>query len=678
LNSLKIFRSFPDLTYQNTLKDNFDNLPIHYAAQYNRADIVSHITTLGVKVDQLNRQGWSASHFAAQKGNIEILRILYSSKDPLTQPNCANWIPLHYALKYGHKDCTRFLLRVQAYIPNDDKGFLSLIHLAASKGDLVSIQTFLEKKLELDVINQHQWNFVHFAVANGSVEMIKAINAVVPLKTVANDIHQRTLVHIAAINDKMELLDYLIQMFPNTGGDKFMKTPLHYACEFGYGPMVTFLIKQKVITNGKEIFDQDINSQDVFGNSPLHYAVLVNNINIVKLLLHSQLITINIKNKRLETPLFVALNKGYIEIFKLLLEKGADFSITNNFGRTLFYHSVINNQTKLLDILMKLGGNPFKPDSRGWTPVHFAAQLGNVQILQMLASNNVECLLATDLRERTSFSIACMYNQSEVIRFLLDVNEPSLFSPDVDGNTPLHLSIIFNHASLTRILLRHSSFNMNEKNNQDETALHLAVKHRLNDTVKDLLRTQQCKINLQDKKGLTPLMIAVIEGNLVAIELLLAENTINCNVCDKNGWTAAHFAAIKRSSNVIELLYEKGKCNFDWITKKGLRPIDLAAQKNMTEVVTYLVGVFNYLVEVNGSQVTYGEKLRKKPELDISAKAQPKSHSKSPTHADNDSGFLKISPRLVNEQDNFMDDYDEEDIIEGDDEEGYDDLSVKK
>ncbi len=88
------------------------------------------------------------------------------------------------------------------------------------------------------------------------------------------------------------------------------------------------------------------------GVSGVFVALGSGSLKVAKLLIESRGTPIDERNENDETPLMIASIKGYSEIAKLLIEKGADVN---------------------------------KP---GWTPLHYAASKGNLEMIRLLLEEN--------------------------------------------------------------------------------------------------------------------------------------------------------------------------------------------------------------------------------------------------------------------------------------------------
>jgi len=78
----------------------------------------------------------------------------------------------------------------------------------------------------------------------------------------------------------------------------------------------------------------DANSQDLWGNTPLHYAIKAEKLDSVKLLIEGWKADINLANTAGMTPLMLAIAMGQVEIVKYLLEHEANPNLADEFGAT--------------------------------------------------------------------------------------------------------------------------------------------------------------------------------------------------------------------------------------------------------------------------------------------------------------------------------------------------------
>eukprot|EP01114_Cavostelium_apophysatum_P023321 TRINITY_DN8743_c0_g1_i4.p1 TRINITY_DN8743_c0_g1~~TRINITY_DN8743_c0_g1_i4.p1 ORF type:complete len:2119 (-),score=526.12 TRINITY_DN8743_c0_g1_i4:35-6391(-) len=192
------------------------------------------------------------------------------------------------------------------------------------------------------------------------------------------DLNDQTLLHLACYHGHENLVTYFLkQKLDPMATDLHLWTPLHCAASNGYVKIMDVLLKEDVDVNAKtdenttalhylvkstwseefseQIFltligkSADINVENNQGETPLHKASLVGNLEMVKLLLdHSA--DPNIKNKHGETPLHFAVRGGFLEISKLLLRNCANASISGEHGTPKAIAESLNN-AELVELL---------------------------------------------------------------------------------------------------------------------------------------------------------------------------------------------------------------------------------------------------------------------------------------------------------------------------------------
>jgi ankyrin repeat protein len=158
-------------------------------------------------------------------------------------------------------------------------------------------------------------------------------------------------------------------------------------------------------------------------------------------------------------------------------------------------HEMIRNTNcrfQAFNGLLQWGSEVDAKDSKGNTPLHYAASIGNTQKAYWLMKYNAD----VDAQNK-------------------------------DGYTPLHLACKNGHTKLAEMLLDNGAF-VNMKNNFRYTPLHFAAESSTPNLVYILLRYgAYCHVKTQF--GRTPLMRSIQFGNKDDIALLLCESSYNFN-----------------------------------------------------------------------------------------------------------------------------------------------------
>jgi hypothetical protein len=98
----------------------------------------------------------------------------------------------------------------------------------------------------------------------------------------------------------------------------------------------------------------NVNKEDNYGITPLHWAADSGKKDIVKLLLNAGA-NVNAANSYGSTPLYRAATNGHKEVVELLLNANADINKTDMYGRTPLCLASLNGRKSVVELLRKFG-----------------------------------------------------------------------------------------------------------------------------------------------------------------------------------------------------------------------------------------------------------------------------------------------------------------------------------
>ena len=84
--------------------------------------------------------------------------------------------------------------------------------------------------------------------------------------------------------------------------------------------------------------------------------------------------------------------------------------------------------------------NPQCKDKKGLTPLHYACESGQLDIVQYFHSEKLSDLVHTAHSGDTPLHFACKYNQVEVVQFLLSTGECNPLIKNTEGQTPVEIA----------------------------------------------------------------------------------------------------------------------------------------------------------------------------------------------------------------------------------------------
>ena len=97
-------------------------------------------------------------------------------------------------------------------------------------------------------------------------------------------------------------------------------------------------------------FGADVNQQDEFGSTSLHWIVYLNRYKIIPLLLTAGA-DVNKQNNNDETPLHYVVSHNSGEATRLLLDAGAHVNQKNIYGYTPLYKAILGDANKVIPLL---------------------------------------------------------------------------------------------------------------------------------------------------------------------------------------------------------------------------------------------------------------------------------------------------------------------------------------
>ena len=224
--------------------------------------------------------------------------------------------------------------------------------------------------------------------------------------------------------------------------------------------------------------------------------------------------------------------------------------------------------------LLAKGAEVNAKTSDGYTPLHTAAMFGHLDVMKALIAKGAEVDAKTEDGE-TPLHQAARWGNLDVVKELL-YKGAEVDAKDKYGSwTPLHLAAKNGHLDVVKELL-YKGAEVDAKDKNGETPLHKVHGHV--EVVKVLL-SNGAAVNAKDADGQTPLHLAASKSHLDVVKELLAAKEVEVNTKDKYGETPLHVAADYGHVEVAKVLLANGAdMNAKSNGKYGTTPLDLAPQ----------------------------------------------------------------------------------------------------
>lgn len=124
-----------------------------------------------------------------------------------------------------------------------------------------------------------------------------------------------------------------------------------------------------------------------------------------------------------KSPLHIAAKKGHTDIIKILLKSGMmDINLkTSPEGETPLHYAIKKNNIDIAKILIDSGANINEPDIKGTTPLHLAAsEAERIDIMKLLIKNGADVNAKMVNNGYTPLDISALTNNQKAAQYLID------------------------------------------------------------------------------------------------------------------------------------------------------------------------------------------------------------------------------------------------------------------
>jgi len=219
--------------------------------------------------------------------------------------------------------------------------------------------------------------------------------------------------------------------------------------------------------------------------------------------------------RRERSQLHLAAMEGDLEVVEKLVGKKHEF-LNLVFNWLLFGNWAVVR--KLLDSKLDCRLADVK-DNYGWTPLHWAAMNGHLEVVKYLVENGAD-VNAKDNNGFTPLSLAAWKGSLNVVKYLFE-NGADVKEKCIRSSTPLHWTAFKGSLEMVKFLVKNKAY-VNAKDFWSSTPLHYAAKAKnghLN--VVKFLVENGADVNAKDNNDFTPLHWALVKGHLEMVKYLV-------------------------------------------------------------------------------------------------------------------------------------------------------------
>ncbi|XP_018574498.1 uncharacterized protein LOC108913430 [Anoplophora glabripennis] len=501
------------------------------------------------------------------------------------------------------------------------KGCVAVLHLLLKCTNFTIVrdkETFINSIYDVDVrINierRNTLNCLQFLLKQGGLNI--------------KDYLGRTPLHFAANKGHLKMVKFLVEQGANINSrSNKCDTPIIEAVQNGHINVTKYLLEQALdepilTVEIERLNDSDIATfllENVLWNNGLHVentmipyvAACMGYLNVLKVLIDRG-IDVNGKFENGETLVFGAARGERLNVIKYLIQKGANINSKDDRGRTVLH--LVSRKSRgvpTAKLLIELGIDIHIKNMFGQTALYVSAFRGVLGMVELLVKNGANINSKDEFGE-TALYAAASWGSLDCVKFLSD-NGAAINVRDRKGNTTIHLAAKRKRLEIVKFFVARG-VDINIRNNFGQTALHVAASVADEDTVQFLVGLGM-DVNTTDNTGRTALHVAV-ETFLANVEhtidvdlpttyeegytrrysefqwvlssfRFLIDQDADVNIKDKNGRTVLHLAAEKGQIDTIKFLTDVG-ADIAAKDKEGRTPLHLAAKEGR-DVVQLLI-----------------------------------------------------------------------------------------
>ncbi len=529
---------------------------------------------LKLLLDKQNESGETALMKALEIGSNDIAKKLIDAGADLNLVSAYSYNAFGFAVDTDNMDIVKYMIQKGLDIKRASRinHFRSYL-LALQNESYQFLDFFHQNGIGPNLfISDSKETPLYYASARGTEKLLKYL-----LESGANDFlsgpETYTPATVAVANGKLNAFKILVEAGVDPNFQSLDKgSALYFAAINDRVDIIRYLIDLKV--------DLDNPFKDY---TPLAGAVYQGHNDIVKLLInHGANVDFTHENG---LPLVhQAVLRGHFEVLKTILEMGTKHLNKKTQGFTALFDAVRLKKTSFVELLAKNGAHVNLTAERGLTPLYLAAELKSPSIIRLLAKYGYHDFRA-GMDGFSPLLVANYYGDFDSVKELIKRFDYNL--DDIQDALKLLDEGDFEDENRKRKHLEYHRNVRRQERNIPDGLLNNAI---LKKNIWDFRKYLGNGVN-PDKvyNGWSPVAL-VAKNNLPNFleALLVYGPPLNLEAWT-DGWSSLHHAAYEDSLDVLKILVENGVDINITVPGREETPLHIAARNNHVEIAKYLI-----------------------------------------------------------------------------------------
>ena len=410
-----------------------------------------------------------------------------------------------------------------------------------------------------------------------------------------------SLLHLSCYSGNVLLAKALEQYNISPSLDYTGKSPVHYAALSGSSVLLSSMVTQ---------YSLSISEPDYSDRLPLVYACQSGSVNAVEYIINSTDIDINTTDNDGMTCFHHSCHHGHLDVTQYLIDvQDIDTNMVDSKGRNGVHHAAYSGNQDLVEYLINEKSLlPTAVDSTGCTALHYGIM--KLPLVKDLVNVYKLDPHQKDNSGKASVHYAAEFGDINVLEYLINSCNCELSIIDDNGQNIFHFSSVESHFHFIKHILAHYPQYISlihSPDNEGILPIHLAFQSGNSQLVTYLIDDIKCDVTSKTSRYNTCVTYACISGNLSLVKLLIEQYKLHPLAIDKYGLSSLHASMEKGHIHIMEWI--ANKCNINVATHcatTGFTLVHRAAKSGQLHALQHLVNT--YQCDINATTNYYANR----------------------------------------------------------------------